>query len=55
MGVYLDYIHFNPVKHGFVHDRDDWPYSTWRRWKREVGKSYHVPADWKPPPEIEDE
>ncbi len=55
MGAYVDYIHFNPVKHGLVASPDDWPYSTWHRWKQEVAKPYVVPADWKPPPEIEDE
>lgn len=25
---HLDYIHFNPVKHGFVSRVGDWPYST---------------------------
>ena len=26
----VDYTHFNPVKHGFVSDPADWPYSTYR-------------------------
>lgn len=25
---HLDYIHFNPVKHGYVAHPQDWPYST---------------------------
>ena len=26
-----DYIHYNPVKHGFAASAIDWPYSTFRR------------------------
>ncbi|MBV8612974.1 MAG: transposase [Acetobacteraceae bacterium] len=29
--VHLDYIHFNPVKHGFVAHPADWPFSSFRR------------------------
>jgi putative transposase len=29
--THMDYIHFNPVKHGFVASPGDWPYSTFRR------------------------
>jgi putative transposase len=29
--AHLDYIHFNPVKHGFVADPADWSFSTFRR------------------------
>lgn len=36
--AHVDYIHFNPVKHGHVQDPDDWPYSTWHKWKDEYGK-----------------
>jgi putative transposase len=28
----LDYIHYNPVKHGYVDNPDDWPYSTFKRY-----------------------
>nr|VFJ47575.1 MAG: putative transposase [Candidatus Kentron sp. DK] len=28
---HLDYIHYNPVKHGYVTRVRDWPYSTFRR------------------------
>jgi putative transposase len=27
----MDYIHFNPVKHGLAQDPNDWPFSTFRR------------------------
>jgi putative transposase len=31
---HLDYIHFNPVKHGYAPRPQDWPYSSFRRWVR---------------------
>ena len=30
-GIHLDYIHFNPVKHGLVADAAHWPYSSYHR------------------------
>ena len=39
---HVDYIHFNPVKHGWVLRARDWPYSSLHRYVRE-GK---LPADW---------
>jgi len=30
--AHLNYIHFNPVKHGWVKQVKDWPYSTFHRW-----------------------
>jgi putative transposase len=38
----LDYIHFNPVKHGYATRPQDWPYSSFRRWVR-LGA---YPVDW---------
>jgi len=29
--AHMDYIHFNPVKHGHVAKVADWPYSSFRR------------------------
>ncbi|WP_027858639.1 REP-associated tyrosine transposase [Marinobacterium jannaschii] len=29
---HLDYIHFNPVKHGWVNRCTDWPYSSFHRY-----------------------
>ncbi|GAB2505512.1 transposase [Pseudoxanthomonas sangjuensis] len=29
---HVDYIHYNPVKHGYVAQARDWPYSTFPRW-----------------------
>ena len=40
--THLDYIHFNPVKHGHCDRVIDWPHSTFHRW---VAKG-HYPADW---------
>ena len=30
--VRLDYIHYNPVKHGLVERPGDWPHSTFQAW-----------------------
>jgi putative transposase len=32
MRRHLDYIHFNPVKHGYAETAAAWPYSTFRRY-----------------------
>ena len=29
---HIDYIHYNPVKHGLVAQVKDWPYSTFHRY-----------------------
>ena len=29
--AHMDYIHFNPVKHGFVDHVADWPFSSFHR------------------------
>ncbi len=29
--AYMDYVHFNPMKHGLVKTVADWPYSTFHR------------------------
>lgn len=39
---HVDYIHFNPVKHGWVLRAGDWPYSSLHRFVREG----RLPADW---------
>ena len=38
----VDYIHYNPVKHGFVKCVKDWPYSSFHRYVREE----KLPLDW---------
>jgi putative transposase len=30
---HLNYIHYNPVKHGYVHHPEDWPHSSFLAWK----------------------
>ena len=39
---HIDYIHWNPVKHGLVANVRDWPHSTFHRYVREGG----YPGDW---------
>lgn len=41
-GRHVDYIHYNPVKHGLVTRPTDWPYSSLHRFVREG----RMPADW---------
>ena len=39
---HVDYIHFNPVKHGYVLRACDWPYSSFHRFV----KLRWLPLDW---------
>lgn len=39
---HMDYIHFNPIKHGLVKNLNDWEYSTFHR---EVANG-HYPKNW---------
>jgi putative transposase len=39
---HVDYIHYNPVKHGLVKRICDWPYSSFHRWVRKGT----LPLDW---------
>jgi putative transposase len=50
--AHLDYIHFNPVRHGLAAAPRDWPYSTFREW---VARGIYDP-DWgsSVPPELPD-
>jgi putative transposase len=41
-GNHLDYIHYNPVKHGYVSRPQDWPYSSFQRFV----KLGWYDADW---------
>ena len=36
----VNYVHGNPVHHGYVRDAADWPHSTWHRWKHERGPRF---------------
>ncbi|WP_184675618.1 REP-associated tyrosine transposase [Algisphaera agarilytica] len=42
----LDYIHFNPVKHGYCERPIDWPYSSFAKFV----KDGHYPPSWMPSP-----
>jgi putative transposase len=44
---HVDYIHYNPVKHGYVQRAVDWPCSSFHRWVR-LG---HYTPDWAADPE----
>jgi putative transposase len=39
---HVDYVHFNPVKHGHVRSAKDWPFSTFHRYVKEG----LYPEDW---------
>jgi putative transposase len=39
---HVDYIHWNPVKHGYVARAGDWPFSTFQRY---VSEGVYSP-DW---------
>jgi putative transposase len=39
---HVDYVHFNPVKHGLVSRVVDWPYSSFHRYVRQG----LLPEDW---------
>lgn len=39
---HIDYIHYNPVKHGLVEQVGDWPYSSFHRYVQRA----LLPADW---------
>ena len=43
---HVDYIHFNPVKHGHAQQPIDWPYSSIHRYVRQG----LLPADWSGTP-----
>lgn len=40
--IYLDYIRYNPVKHGWAQRVVDWPYSTFHRYVADGT----YPKDW---------
>ena len=39
---HMDYIHYNPVKHGYVTSARDWPWSSFHRYQR----AGVYPLDW---------
>jgi putative transposase len=40
--AHVDYLHFNPVKHGYIRCVADWPFSSFHRYVRQG----LLPADW---------
>jgi putative transposase len=48
---HVDYIHWNPVKHGYVKRAGDWPHSTFHRYV----KNGIYPPDWGLGNSMEDE
>ena len=46
---HIDYIHFNPVKHGHVDAPASWPYSSFARHHR----TGTYPPDWRAAPDME--
>ena len=49
--AHMDYVHFNPVKHGFVQHPAEWPFSSF---KRCVAAGLY-PPDWADPEPEPDE
>jgi len=43
---HLDYIHYNPVKHGWVARPEDWPHSSFLHWKNRG--AYPEQWGWSP-------
>jgi putative transposase len=39
--AYMDYVHYNPVHHGYVSAPRDWPWSSFHRWVRRKMYSPH--------------
>ena len=39
---HLDYIHFNPVKHGYTESVSEWPWSSFHRYVKQGA----YPMDW---------
>ena len=42
MQAHMDYVHFNPVKHGLVERVADWPHSTFHK----LVRAGVYPLDW---------
>jgi len=48
-GVHVDYIHYNPVRHGLVKAARDWPYSSFPAWVDRGIYEPHWGSDELPP------
>jgi putative transposase len=46
---HVDYVHWNPMKHGLVQKISDWPYSSFHRYV----KDGLYPEDWAGGMELE--
>jgi putative transposase len=46
-GRHVDYVHFNPVKHGYVSHAIDWPHSSVHRFVADG----RLPAEWGASPD----
>ena len=47
---HMDYIHYNPVKHGYVDDPRDWPFSSLRLL---IARGVY-PNNWAEPVDVDD-
>jgi putative transposase len=47
---HIDYIHFNPVKHGYVLNPEDWELSSFKKY---CDKGYYV-GNWSPSQKIQE-
>jgi putative transposase len=50
MNKHLDYIHYNPVKHGFIERPEKWPHSSYLDFVKHG--HYQIGWGWKDIPEI---
>ncbi|MEZ4662594.1 MAG: transposase [Caldilineaceae bacterium] len=50
--AHLDYIHYNPVKHGLVSKPEDWPHSSFAWWKTQG--AYADRWGWSLPDTLDD-
>ena len=48
----FNYIHYNPVKHGYVNEPDQWAYSSYRHFLLEKGETW-IADCWQSYPIIE--
>jgi putative transposase len=48
MERHVDYIHFNPVRHGYAKQAGEWPYSTFLKYVRDGA----YPLDWGGAPHL---
>jgi len=43
--MHANYIHHNPLKHGWVTDLDEWPYSSWHQLSESNSDNWLTPTD----------